>query len=188
MCRKVNNFTANEAWKVLIQKYDILAEVKKKGYFCITANQIKEFKEPRLMAKWDSINSLPPVLRENNLNILPNSRSSYIISDFILYKKIPELNENVIQMTSVNFPDYESIDINNISSESNAINVLIISGILDDFLKSGENTATFNGRMGTGIFNFEVDTFRNIKRKVEVNNAQCEIDGGFENEDSVVII
>lgn len=84
MSRKINNITVNEAWKALIEKYDILTEVEKKGYFCITANQIKEFKEPRLMAKWDSVDSLPQVLRENKLNILPDSRSSYIIGDFLL--------------------------------------------------------------------------------------------------------
>ena len=42
--------------------------------------------------------------------------------------------------------------------------------------------------MGTGCFDFEVDTYRKIKRKISVNNAQCEIDGGFENEASVVIM
>ena len=42
--------------------------------------------------------------------------------------------------------------------------------------------------MGTGKFDFVVDTTRNIKQKISVNNAQCEIDGGFENADSVVIM
>lgn len=42
--------------------------------------------------------------------------------------------------------------------------------------------------MGTGIFDFNVDTHRGVKRSIVVNNAQCEIDGGFENLDSVVIM
>ena len=91
-------------------------------------------------------------------------------------------------MEHVELPEYESIDINNISSEANAINVLLLSGILNDFLGSGENVSTFNGRMGTGSFTFAVDTCRGIKQQISVNNAQCEIDGGFENEDSVVIM
>ena len=190
MSQKVNenDFSVDEAWKKLIEKYNIIDEVEKNGQFIITAKQIKEFKEPRLMAKWDSSESLPSSLKENKLNILPNSRNSYIISDFILYKEIPELEENVLQMTSVKLPEYETIDINNISSEANAINVLVISNILDNFLQTEENVATFNGRMGTGTFDFQVNTFKNIKRKVTVNNAQCEIDGGFENENSVVIL
>lgn len=182
------SITANDAWKKLIDKYNIINEIKSNGYFVISASQVKEFKEPRLMAKWDSKDSLPSVLKDNKINLLPNSRSSYILSDFILYQEIPELSENVIQMAHVEIPEFESIDINNISSEANAINVLLLSGILNDFLGTDNNVATFNGRMGTGVFNFNVDTYNGIKLNIKVNNAQCEIDGGFENDDSVVIM
>lgn len=188
MSQNKENISANEAWKQLITKYNILEEIEKNGCFHIKASQIKEFKEPRLMAKWDSTESLPSSLRDNKINILPNSRSSYVISDFLLYQEIPELDEHVTQMDHVELPDFESIDVNNISSEANAINVLIISGILNDFLETNENVSTFNGRMGTGIFDFEVDTYKHNKQKITVNNAQCEIDGGFENDESVVIM
>ena len=183
-----NNLSANEAWKALIEKYDIVGKIAENGVFHIKASQIKEFREPRLMAKWDSTDSLPEILRNKKINILPDSRSSYVMSDFILYQDIPELEEKVEKMTHVELPDYESIDVNNISSEANAINVLLLSGILDDFLGTSENVSTFNGRMGTGVFDFEVDTYRNVKRRIHVDNAQCEIDGGFENDTSVVIM
>lgn len=183
-----NNLSANEAWKALIDKYDIVNKIADNGVFHIKASQIKEFREPRLMAKWDSSDALPEVLRSKKINILPDSRSSYVMSDFILYQDIPELEEKVEKMTHVELPDYESINVDNITSEANAINVLLLSGILDDFLGTSENVSTFNGRMGTGVFDFEVDTYRRIKRKVHVDNAQCEIDGGFENDTSVVIM
>ena len=188
MPQNKENLSANDAWKAIIEKYHILEHIEKDGCFPIKASQIKEFREPRLMAKWDSTDALPEVLRENKINILPDSRSSYVLGDFLLYQEIPPLDEPVTRMEHVELPDYESIDINNISSEANAINVLIISGILNDFLGTGENVSTFNGRMGTGCFTFEVDTHRGIKQKICVNNAQCEIDGGFENEASVVIM
>ena len=188
MSQTQNNLSANDAWKALIEKYDIVDKITKNGVFHIKASQIKEFREPRLMAKWDSTDSLPEVLRTKKINILPDSRSSYVMSDFILYQEIPELEEKVEKMTHVELPDYESIDVNNISSEANAINVLLLSGILDDFLGTSENVSTFNGRMGTGVFDFEVDTYRNVKRRIHVDNAQCEIDGGFENDTSVVIM
>ena len=50
-----------------------------------------------------------------------------------------------------------------------------------------DNVATFNGRMGTGIFSFNVDRHRGSSFKVDVKNAQCEIDGGMENNNSIVI-
>lgn len=182
------SITANDAWAMLIEKYDIVNKVIKDGLFHIKASEIKAFKEPRLMAKWDCIAALPTVLKKYNLNILPDSRSSYVLGDFLLYKEIPELQEEVFNMDYVEIPDYETIDINNISSEAVAINVLVISGILDDFLGVDGTVQTFSGRMGTGEFDFVVDTVRGNKQKIFVKNAQCEIDGGFENEHEVVIM
>lgn len=182
------SITANDAWAMLIEKYDIVNKVIKDGLFHIKASEIKAYKEPRLMAKWDCIAALPTVLKKYNLNILPDSRSSYVLGDFLLYKEIPELQEEVFNMDYVEIPDYETIDINNISSEAVAINVLVISGILDDFLGVDGTVQTFSGRMGTGEFDFVVDTVRGNKQKIFVKNAQCEIDGGFENEHEVVIM
>lgn len=185
-----NTVSADAAWKKLIEKYDIVNKVATDGIFHIKASEIKEFKEPRLMAKWDCHAVLPPALKGRKLNILPDSRSSYVLGDFLLYEKIPELNESVNKMDFVELPSYETIDANHISSEANAINVLILSGILDDFLenKGMETVETFQGRMGTGEFDFFVDTVRGKKQKVSVKHAQCEIDGGFENDRNVIIL
>lgn len=183
-----DTISANDAWQKLIDKYNIVNKVARDGIFHIRASEIKEFKEPRLMAKWDCVAALPSVFKSNNLNILPDSRSSYVLGEFLLYKEIPELTEPVNKMDYVELPEYETIDVNNISSESNAINVLILSGILDDFLEAQGTVETFNGRMGTGEFDFVVDTVKGNKQKILVKNAQCEIDGGFENDNDVIIM
>lgn len=183
-----DTISANDAWQKLIDKYNIVNKVARDGIFHIRASEIKEFKEPRLMAKWDCVAALPSVFKSNNLNILPDSRSSYVLGEFLLYKEIPELTEPVNKMDYVELPEYETIDVNNILSESNAINVLILSGILDDFLEAQGTVETFNGRMGTGEFDFVVDTVKGKKQKIFVKNAQCEIDGGFENDNDVIIM
>ena len=174
----------NEAWNKLFEKYDILNKIQNEGAYFITADQIKEFKEPRLMAKWDSSENLPSIFKKNNINILPVSRSEYVLSDFKLYETIPVLGEKITEMQKVEVPEYETIDVENISSEANAINVLMLSRILDE----DDNVSTFNGRMGTGIFNFQVNRYRRDSINVNVKNAQCEIDGGMENNNSVVIL
>lgn len=188
MSQNKKKLSINEAWQKLIQRYDILNAVKKDGYFRIKAEQIKVYKEPRLMAKWDSSDNLPKVLQDNHLNILPESRNSYIIGDFLLYQEIPDLQEHVTKMTHVDLPEYESIDIHHIDSEASAIHVMTLTGILDDFLQTEGNAATFSGRMGTGNFDFQVNTFHKTKQILHVNNAQCEIDAGFENDTSVIIM
>lgn len=181
------NLKTNEAWKKLIEKYNIVERIKEDGKFRILSKQIKEFREPRLMAKWDSSESLPSVLKKHNINILPDSSNSYILSDFELYEKIPQLTEHVTEMQKVMVPDYETLEIKHITSESNAINLLVLSNILDDFLEVEGNVQTFNGKMGSGKFDFFVDTKRG-KEKITVNNARIEIDAGFENKESVVIM
>ena len=187
----MGKINVSDAWQVLIDKYDILTEISNNGFFKISASQIKEVKEPRLMAKWDSSEQLPKSLKKNKINILPDSRSSYILSDFLLYEELPKVVEHVKNMAKVELPDLQTIDVDNISSEANAINVLQISGILEDFLELDLDDVlygTFNGRMSSGKFDFKVDTRRQIPLKVDVDRAQIEIDGGFESNHCVVIL
>ncbi len=180
--------STNEAWKRVIAAYAINLMIERNGYVRISANQIKKYREPRLMAKFDSTDSLPKVLKDNKINILPISRGEYILSDLILYEKIPELNKPITYIDPDELPYLESIDLENISSDATATNAMCLAHILDDFLNTDENIGTFNGRTKSGTFEFDVDTYRGKPLHVEVNNAQCEIDGGFENTDSVVIL
>ncbi len=186
----MGNLTDN-AWEKLFDKYNILNRIKNEGVYHITANDIKEFREPRLMAKWDSSEQLPKVFKKNKVNILPNSRKSYVLGGFKLYEPLPKLEEHVQTMPKVILPQLETIDIENINSEANAINVLQLSGILEDFLGLGEDEglyATFNGRMKSGDFSFQVETFHDGIQTIDVNNAQIEIDGGFESDRYVAIL
>lgn len=187
----MGKINVSDAWQVLIDKYNILTEIYNNGFYKISSSQIKEVKEPRLMAKWDSSEQLPTSLKNNKINVLPDSRSSYVLSDFLLYQELPKLVEHVKNMAKVELPDLKTIDVNNISSKANAINVLQISGILEDFLELDSDDVlygTFNGRMSSGKFDFKVDTRREIQLKVDVDKAQIEIDGGFESNHCVVIL
>lgn len=65
------------AWENLFDKYHILAEIERNGQFTISANQIKEFREPRLMTKFDHKVNLPTIFAENQLAILPVTRGDY---------------------------------------------------------------------------------------------------------------
>lgn len=177
-------------WEKLFDKYKIEEEIEKRGLFYITADQIREFKEPRLMTKFDTRESLPLVFKEK-LGILPVTRGKYVIGEYDLYKDFPETKTRIKQMGKIKVPEYyETIDIHNITSEANAINVMGISLILDDFLEEDNMVQTISGRMGSGDFNFFL---HNKKEKgnpyfIEVSNSQIEIDGGFENANIFTLI
>lgn len=178
----------NEAWTKIIEKYNIIEEIESKGTYQISAKDIREFREARLMSKWDSSDQLPQIFKNHEINILPNSRGTYVLGNFNLYEKLPESITKVKKIDLGFLKSLETIDIDDITSESNAINILILSGILEDFLGTDKNYLTFDGRMGSGSFNFIVENKNKSKTKIHVHNSQMEIDGGFENSESVVIM
>lgn len=179
----------DKCWDKLFEKYDIRNKVDKEGLFFISADQIKEVKEPRLMTKFDTKESLPNVFK-NKLAILPVERGMYVIGEFELYMDFPSTKPDIKQIRSTTIPAYlETIDINDIRSEANAINIMAIAGILDDFLEESNMIQTVSGRMGSGVFSFNVKGYsKAVKHNIEVKNSQIEIDGGFENENVFSII
>lgn len=91
---------------------------------------------------------------------------------------------------TVPLPDnIHSIDYTNLYSEGLALTCAYNAGIIDDLV--GEETRlTLLGRMTTDAFNFiirnQVDSQSNYP--IHVENAQCEIDAGFESRNYLVLV
>ena len=45
--------TVSEFWNDIFDDYKILTEIEENGYFKIKADDIRKYKEPRLMTKFD---------------------------------------------------------------------------------------------------------------------------------------
>lgn len=184
----MSDVTKNEmAWEALFNKYNIDQQIAKNGYHMITSTQINEFREARLMTKFDHKVNLPHIFNHYGLSILPVTRGSYIISHFDAYKDFEEEDKSVVRVA---FPEYiESIDYENISSEALAINCAYVSGILADFIEDEELLPTVNGRMSSNAFSFRIWN-SNLKNfvSVGVENSQIEIDGGYEGLRSLSLI
>ncbi|MEP6488118.1 translation elongation factor [Microcoleus vaginatus GB2-A3] len=180
--------TANDrAWETLFETHKILEEVARNGCFEIEAAQINKQRESRLMAKFDHSVNLPDIFRENDLSILPISRSKYVIGKFDAHFKVKYDSE--IEVIPFEFPPgIESIDYTNLYSESSALHCAFNIGIIDDLF--GEKTAfTVSGRMSTESFDFNIiNSFANKPYSIKVKNSQCEIDAGFESNNYFVLI
>lgn len=88
------NKTKNDvAWEILFENYNILERVNEYGFFKIDSAQINKVRESRLMAKFDHYVNLPIVFRDNNLSILPISRSKYMIASFDTHFKVKYCDE-----------------------------------------------------------------------------------------------
>lgn len=185
----MTNETKNDiAWAQLFESYNILKEVKSQGQFIIDAAKINEVRESRLMAKFDHFVNLPKIFRENNLSILPISRSQYIIAPFSTHQKV--VYDSDLEIEPVELPSFiESIDQSDLYSEAVALNCAFNAGIIDRLIN--ETTYhTISGRMSTGEFNFSISSSISTgpTRRVHVANSQCEIDGGFEGEHFFVLL
>lgn len=170
--------TMNDAaWQILFDKYNILDTVRNQGEFVISASQIKEFREPRLMTKFDHKVNLPSIFARNNLAILPVTRGDYVISSFSAYKEFESPSDEVQR---ISIPAHiQSLMPQFLVSEAIALNCANACGILSDFLEDDELVSTVSGRMSSGEFNFNIDTASGTK-SIAVNNSQIEIDAAYE--------
>ena len=177
----------DKAWEALFKKYDILSKIELNGKFIISAAQIKEYREPRLMAKFDHNINLPQIFAKNNLAILPISRGDYIISHFEVYQPFEVVDKSI---TKVSLPaNLQSLDAYNISSETIAINCALASGMLSDFLEEDILYSTVSGRMGSGRFDFSIQNSRTkTLTALSINNSQIEIDAAFEGIQSLSLL
>lgn len=181
--------TNKEAWTLLFEKYNILDEINKNGFFKITAKEINEFREARLMTKFDNSANLPDLFKDNDLAILPITSNSYMIAKFQTYIKFEKTENEEIE--KINFPEYiQSLDYNNITSEALAINCAYITQILENFLEEDDLVPTISGKMGSGNFKFKINKKENENEyiNVSVQNSRIEIDGGFEGVNSLALI
>ncbi|MBV1820817.1 transcriptional regulator [Clostridium cochlearium] len=177
----------DDAWEKLFEKYRIIEKINKEGKFEITSAQINEFREARLMTKFDHKNNLPKLFSKNKFSILPITRGRYVISRFEAYKNFEDINSKI---TKISFPNYiESIDYKNITSEAMAINCAYVSGIISDFLEDKKIVPTVTGRMSSSSFEFLINNVEfNKKIPLKVMNSQVEIDGGFEGKYALALL
>lgn len=173
------------AWEKIFEKYCILDRLANNGRVSISSAEINNFREARLMTKFDHRSQLPELFAKHKLSILPTSRGTYEIGAF---ETFCDFNKEDIEIVTVGFPTFlESIDYKDIISESIAINCAFVSKILHDFTDEENLFPTVSGRMSSSLFGFAIKSNQGVFR-INVENSQIEIDGGFEGDNSLSLI
>ena len=173
------------AWEKIFDKYKIIDNVLAKGHTVITSTNINEFREARLMTKFDHKSQLPKLFVDNNLSILPTSRGGYVIGTFETFS---DFNTDEVPITPIEFPTFlESLDYKDITSEATAINCAFVSKILHDFTEEDSLLPTVSGRMSSSHFDFNINSSKGLFN-INVGNSQVEIDGGYEGDTSLNLI
>ena len=165
-------------------KPELFEEAKKGNLIYVTAQDIKDFavREPRLMAKIDHRENLPPVFAENQLSILPTKRGEYVIGKFEMFA---DFEHDDTDPEEFPLPDFiTSITPESITSEAVALSAAFSAGIIQDFVDDPEILPTINGRGGSGEFDFVINRHAGSTTptpyEISVTGAQVEIDAGYE--------
>ena len=139
------------------------------------------------MTKFDHAVNLPAIFEKHKLSIQPTSRGTYAIGRFESYFKTPH---KIPTVEEIEMPPLQSLDAEHLDSEAAAILCAFHAGMISGLLNSNLNLDfTVFGRMGTSEFEYSIGQLgQQAPRVLQVKNAQCEIDGGFENDDVFCIV
>jgi len=176
----------NATWESLFKEFDIIEKIRLNGSFEIDAKSIKKYREPRLVTKFDSFEQMPMIFKENDLGIFPISRKTYIIGKYDLFCNINYDNSSLNEFIEKN--SFQSLDLNNIDSESEAIQIAYLNGIIADFIGEEKIVSTFFGKKGLSNFEFKVKDKNGNIYPVKVDGGMMEVDSSFESEDSFIIV
>ena len=173
------------AWEQIFDKHRIIEKVIVDGHITIFSKDINEFREARLMTKFDHKSQLPKLFADNNFSILPTSRGGYVIGTFDTFSKF---NTDDVDVAKIEFPTFlESLDYKDITSEATAINCAFVTKILHNFTDEENLFPTVSGRMSSSSFTFNINSSKGLF-KIDVGNSQIEIDGGYEGNNSLNLI
>lgn len=178
----------NKHWEALFQKYDILNQIGINGFFDITAKQIKEFHEPRLMCKMDFREQVAKPFAENNLSILAIENGLYRIAktDAFLDIDLHSLNNKEIQ--EFQLPDHiETLGLDNIKGESQALDAAMASGMINALIGE-DNFLTIRGRRRSSEFEIILSYGNYQSTSYPISGVQIEVDGGYESKNCLALI
>ncbi|MFY9259332.1 MAG: hypothetical protein WAO71_02355 [Gallionella sp.] len=173
----------HDGWDEIFSALKIVDHVDAKGYFDITANQIKKIsgREPRLMAKIDFREHIPPVMYKQAMAILAISNGTYRIGRFDPFIDIEPVS--IVTPSSFAFPsNIITLNPQKLTHESAALDAALVSGILHEVF--GEDIAlTIRGRTRSPNFAFPLNGIN-----FPISGVQIEVDGGYEGATTVNLI
>lgn len=176
----------DEAWEAIFADREAVDVIAREGRLLISADEIRRYREPRLMAKFDHRVNLPEIFQRHSLAILPVSRGDYVVGPFEAYCRFGEASSPVRRFSLP--ASLESLDGGNIPSETIALSCAAASGILSDFLGEETLVPTVSGRMSSDCFSFTIRGADGEPFPVDVDHAQIEIDAAYEGAHSLALI
>lgn len=178
----------DDAWKRLFDRLPVAEALGRGGIFHVTAEEMKAHggREPRLMAKIDTLAERPAILAEHGAALFPVRNGRYALfpdpaqKSFFRFEDPEPAARGFTSRT-----DLESFDTYPLgeASESQALDFAQLSGLLAHFCGDESLRLTLRGRLFSGDFAFTTPG----GAAVDVSRVQIEVDAGFEGKEGVYL-
>lgn len=180
----------NTSWEKIFEDNKILEHDFSKSPFYLSAKDIKKSvqnfentaeKEVRILCKMDTRESVPEVMRERGLILLPVKNGYYVMVRGEGYVDIPDIEGKAeIYNTKLDF-DLDTTKIGD--SEMQHLDFAYASSLIRTFMEDPTLVLTIRGRKYTPQFSYKIGG-----QIIETQGVQTEVDAGYEGKDKIVLI
>lgn len=180
----------SNSWEKIFKDYKILEHDFSKTPFYISAKDIKKSvqkfkntaeKEVRILCKMDTRESVPNIMKEKGLVLLPVKNGFYAIIKGEGYVDIPDIEGEAEKYnTKLNF-DLDTAKIGD--SEMQHLDFAYASSLIRTFMDDATLVLTIRGRKYTPEFSYKIGD-----HLIETEGVQTEVDAGYEGKDKIVLI
>lgn len=161
------------------------AALERDGIVHVTADELKLHggREPRLMAKIDTLAERPAALAERGLAIFPVRNGRYALfpdpaqKSFFRFGSAADPGPVRVHRSPVDLGAYDTFPRGREGSESQALDFAHLAGLIEAFCGEEGLRLTLRGRFFSGDFAFATP-LRGLR--VDVSRVQVEVDAGYE--------
>jgi hypothetical protein len=180
------------AWRRVFEALPADSRLARDGIFHVTADELKAHgrREPRLMAKIDTLAERPAPLAERGLALFPVRNGRYVLfpdpgdRSFHRFAREDHMVPARVHRSTADLRAYDTYPRGREGSESQALDFAHLSGLLEAFCGEEDLRLTLRGRFFSGDFGFPTPA----GGKVEVSRVQIEVDAGYEGPESIVLV
>lgn len=183
----------DQAWQQVFNALNLGARLREQGVCYITADELKAHgkREPRLMAKLDTLNDRPHVFREHQASLFPVRNGRYVLfrdPENKTYFKFGDRLENLsprAYRSTIDLGQYDTFPKGNQLSECQAIDFAFLTSLLPHFFGDDQARLTVRGRLFSEPFAFQAPLGTET---IAVSRVQIEVDAGYESPERLYLL
>ncbi len=178
------------AWKRLCDALPVADTLEREGLFALSAEDLKRHggREPRLMAKIDTLAERPAALAEFGAALFPIRNGRYALfpdpEQKSFFRFPPEPAPARAFSARADLARFDTFPRDQEASESRSLDAAYLAGLIAAFCGEDPVCLTLRGRMFSGAFSFRTPV-RGLP--IDVSRVQMELDAGYEGEEGIYL-